>query len=330
MQAMTPTERREQARKAASARWRRMGMLTATHGPGSEPLKIGGAEIECYVLEDEQRVVGWLSASRIMGHARRTFSDMLQPDKEAPQLPSFAQQTWLAPHLSHQVKAVLRSPIEFKVADEPTHGYPVTILVDLCSAALEARDAGDTGPDQSETVRRAELLLRGFARVGIIGLVDEATGYKRDQAALALAKLLEAFIAVELSLWASTFPAALYEEMFRLRGLTFPESTIDRPKVFGALANDLIQNRLPPPVVAELGKLKPKGEGNLSGDKFEAMRRANPGYPALLQHLGAVVALMKISTTWGGFMDCLDEHYPRYAEPEVAAYDPAQDDGDGI
>ena len=35
-------------------------------------------------------------------------------------------------------------------------------------------------------------------RVGIIALVDEATGYQRDRAKDALASILEAFIAKEL------------------------------------------------------------------------------------------------------------------------------------
>lgn len=46
--------------------------------------------------------------------------------------------------------------------------------------------------------RRSEILVRGFARVSIIALVDEATGYQRDRAKNALAAILEAFIAKEL------------------------------------------------------------------------------------------------------------------------------------
>jgi hypothetical protein len=38
-------------------------------------------------------------------------------------------------------------------------------------------------------------LLRGFARVGIIALVDEATGFQRDRTKDALSKILEAYIA---------------------------------------------------------------------------------------------------------------------------------------
>lgn len=55
--------------------------------------------------------------------------------------------------------------------------------------------------------------MRGFARVGIIALVGEATGYQRD-----LARILEAFITKELQPYVRTFPTDFYQEMFRLRG----------------------------------------------------------------------------------------------------------------
>jgi hypothetical protein len=55
--------------------------------------------------------------------------------------------------------------------------------------------------------KQCEVLVRGFARVGIIALVDEATGFQRDRATNALAKILEKFIASELQPWVRTFPA---------------------------------------------------------------------------------------------------------------------------
>ena len=48
---------------------------------------------------------------------------------------------------------------------------------------------------------KAALLLGAFAEVGIIALVDEATGYQYDRARDALARILEQFIAKELQPW---------------------------------------------------------------------------------------------------------------------------------
>ena len=48
--------------------------------------------------------------------------------------------------------------------------------------------------------------MRAPAHVGIIALVDEATGYQKDRASDALQRILEAFIAKELQPWVRTFP----------------------------------------------------------------------------------------------------------------------------
>ncbi len=43
-------------------------------------------------------------------------------------------------------------------------------------------------------------MVRALAHVGIIALVDEATGYQRERASDALATILESFIAKEFSI----------------------------------------------------------------------------------------------------------------------------------
>ena len=53
---------------------------------------------------------------------------------------------------------------------------------------------------------RAALLQHGFATIGIIALVDEATGYQSIRARNALEKSLEKFIRNELGKWAKMFP----------------------------------------------------------------------------------------------------------------------------
>jgi hypothetical protein len=42
---------------------------------------------------------------------------------------------------------------------------------------------------------KCEILVRGFARMGIHRACDEATGFQRDRAKNALAKILEDFVA---------------------------------------------------------------------------------------------------------------------------------------
>ena len=65
----------------------------------------------------------------------------------------------------------------------------------------------------------ALMLTRAFARVGIIALVDEATGYQEIRDRLALQQILDAYIGMELAKWVSTFPQDFYQQIFRLKAL---------------------------------------------------------------------------------------------------------------
>ena len=156
------------------------------------------------------------------------------------------------------------------------------------------------------------ILQHGFATLGIIALVDEATGYQKERAKDALAKLLEAFIAKELQPWVPTFPVEFYEHLFRLRGLPFPTSSVKRPQYFGVLTNEIVYKRLAPGVLKELRAVTPRNEDGRPVAKYFQSLTSNLGYLKLKEHLGAVVAYVRIGKTWAEFMLILNQHYPRY------------------
>ena len=118
--------------------------------------------------------------------------------------------------------------------------------------------------NQLHVAKQADVLMRGLAHVGIIALVDEATGYQDLRARNALALILEQFIAKELQAWVRTFPDDYYRGMFQLRGLQFPEDNVKRPQYFGMLTNDVVYARLAPGILDELKKVTPRSAtGNL-------------------------------------------------------------------
>jgi hypothetical protein len=212
------------------------------------------------------------------------------------------------------------------------YGFEATILADICDAVLAARKLGMLMPQQQHIADQCEMLVRGFARVGIIALVDEATGYERDRTRDALARILEAFIARELQPYVQTFPSDFYEQMFRLRGLDYPAMSVRRPQYFGVLTNDIVYKRLAPGVLSELKRATPRNEDGRPTAKYFQSLTSNIGYPKLKEHLGAVTALMRVSKTWGEFMNHLDEHYPRHGDTPMLPmnYDQKKDDGKGI
>lgn len=148
------------------------------------------------------------------------------------------------------------------------------MLADLCEALLAARSAGVFQKQQEHVAKQAEILVRRFASIGIIALVDEATGYQRDRAKDALAKLLEAWVAKELQVWVQTFPREYYEHMFRLRSLDFDPSSVKRPQYFGHLTNDIVYKRLESGVLKKLRRLTPRsGTGRPAARYSQSLTR---------------------------------------------------------
>jgi P63C domain len=240
----------------------------------------------------------------------------------------------VSPHVSEELLALTRSPIRFRQRHGGglTYGYPATILADICDVVLAARKAGDLHHQQHHIAARCEILMRGFARVGIIALVDEATGFERDKKTRSLARILEAFIAKELQPWVKTFPDEYYAQLFRLRGLDYAGDSVKRPQYFGTLTNDIIYKRLAPGVLDELKKVIPKSDSSRRKGTFAQGLTRNVGYPKLREHLGATVAFMKLSRDYHDFIDKLDTHYPRFGEQYQFdfGYERDKDDGKGL
>lgn len=127
-----------------------------------------------------------------------------------------------------------------------------------------------------------------------------------------------------------TFPTDYYRELFRLRGLPFPTDTVRRPQYFGVLTNDIVYKRLAPGVLDELKRVTPKDEetGRYKHRFFQRLT-TNTGYPKLREHLGAVVAVMKLSADYDDFRDKLDHLYPRYDDTLMLPFDYKREDDDG-
>ena len=205
-------------------------------------------------------------------------------------------------------------PINFTHPRGRARGYNAELLPAVCEVYLAARQAGELPSNQEHVARQAEILVRGLARVGIIALVDEATGYQEVRAKNALAKILETFIAKELQSWVQTFQSDYYKEIFRLRGLNFPQATVQRPQYFGHLTNDIVYKRLAPGVLEELKRVQRRNDAGRPKEKLFQRLTSNVGYPKLREHLGSVVAIMKLSDNWSDFKLKLDQIHPRVGD----------------
>ena len=301
---LPPERRAEIARKAAATRW---GMEAISR---EGTLEIGGAEIECYVLKGEIRVLARAAFVRAIGRTGKVKGG--RKFDEEFQTPAFLTADNLKPFFPNDIE-VNSKPIFFTYQGTGMIGYRAELLPDVCDIFADADRAGILRANQRHIADACRLLSRGLTRVGIIGLVDEATGYQKERARDALAKILEQFIAKELRPYIRTFPSEFYENLFRLRGLEFPRDSGKKPQYFGHLTNDIIWARIAPGVLDELKKIVPKRESG-KGRKYTFTRRLTEeiGHPKLREHLASVTTIMKLSDVYDDFEVKLDRIHPRY------------------
>ena len=132
------------------------------------------------------------------------------------------------------------------------------MLALICEVYLQARREDRLVPSQVATARTTEILLSGLARVGIVALVDEATGYQETRSKRELRMILENYVSVELRPWGKTFPNEFFEQFCRLNGCHFRPGTSKRTPQVDKLINSYIYGRLPPGVHDELRRRNPR------------------------------------------------------------------------
>ena len=323
---LSHAERSDIARRAASSRWNE-GVSEAICGTPDQPLRIGDTEIECYVLDDGTRVLTQASFLRALGrhpkaNTRREGGNTPIP----PILQSKALSSFITPDILDKAR-----PITFRQrAGGRAYGYNAELLPVVCEIYLMARDAKVLDSQQEHVAKRADILIRGLARVGIIALVDEATGYQEIRAKRALAEILEAYIAKELRPWVQTFPEDFYREIFRLKGLDYPHYTVKRPQYFGNITNDIVYKRIAPGVLEELKRVQLKNDSGRPKHKLFQRLTANTGYPKLREHLGSVVTLMKLSKDWDDFRRKLEVIHPRVGDTIPLPFEWTDDSEGGL
>lgn len=317
---LTRDQRREIARQAAEARWAKEGkkpLPVIAYGSDETKLKIGAIEIPCYVLSDQRRVLAMSGMLKALKLAEGSSGQA-----GGNRLAKFVRGKRLSPFVSEHLLRMTEDPIRFRAPRGGSlgYGFEATVLADICEAVLSAKERGELDPRSEHVAAQAQILIRGFARVGINALVDEATGYQDVRARDALAQILEAFIATELQKWVRTFQPEFYREMFRLRGWPYSPLSQKRAAVVGKLTNNIVYQRLAPGVLEELRRNTPKDETGRYKQKLFQRLTSDVGHPRLREHLAAVTALMKISKTWASFMLSLDVAFPKFNTTGTLAF----------
>lgn len=299
------------ARKAAAARWS-ADVPRASH-EGS--FRIGSTEISAAVLPNGLRLLSQGTFLRAIGRSRSpTGGTGALSTMDAT--PFFLQAEVLKPFVSEDLLQAT-TPIFFvDKSGRRAVGYDARLLPQVAEVYLKFRDActttGKSVPRQfGHIVRACDVLTRALATVGIVALVDEATGYQDVRDRQALQAILDAYLAKEFAAWAKCFPDEFYRQIFRLRNWNWKGMKVNRPQVVASYTNDFVYARLAPGILDELRERNPLNEQGRRRIRHHQWLSDDIGHPALAQHLHSVIGLMKAADSWDQFKQMIDRVYPR-------------------
>lgn len=301
--ALTRSQRSEIARDAALARWGTSAVSAIMDGS----LQIGDQEIRCAVLSDGTRVLSQQTMLQTLGRARSAKG---RTGSEAGGLPPFLAASNLQEFITEELRAMF-DPIPYRPSTGGrAYGYRAEILPLVCDVYLEARTSGKILRSQEPIADICEILVRSLARVGIIALVDEATGYQEIRARDELQRILEYYIQAELRPWTKMFPDEFFEQVYRLQGWDYRPGQAKRTQYVGKLINKYIYDQLPPGVLDELRELNPVTEKGWRRHKHHQFLTTDTGNKHLDRQISTVTTLMRISGSKDEFEVLFERAFP--------------------
>lgn len=258
-------------------------------------LKIGDAEIPCYVLQNGIRVFSLKGiVVSLIGTDGGQLAEYLKVKSLQPYLPED-----LIPAEGGKLPALFPFSTGASGIAQHALGLDVEKFMDLCGAyskALQDFAAGTADskltPRQMEIAVRASAFLMAAAKTGIVALVDEATGYQYDRPADALQLKMKIFLEDEMRKWEKTFPDQLWVEFGRLTN--WKGQLHHRPKYWGKLVMELIYGYLDKDVAKWLKENAPKPT---AGQNYHQWMSSQYGLKKLIEHIWMVVGMASACET---------------------------------
>ena len=270
-------------------------------------LVFGDVEIPCAVIEGKIRVLSangienTFFSERPNSKTRSKITEIVVRDQYA-QLPYFLAKKEIIPFISrYLVDGTFLNPIKYKNGKRHEIGYRAELLTIACKAWVDAKNEGALKRSQIPAAEVAKSILYALSDVGIVSLVDEATGYQFFRDRNDLQKLLEKYLSGERLAWAKMFPDEFYKHIYRLKGWEWGKSN-KRTPLIGKITNKIIYEKLPDGVLETLRHLNPPA--SLAKNRLHCHHQflsTDVGQKDLTKHLNKVITVMELSTEWDDF-----------------------------
>ncbi len=264
----------------------------------SAPLKIGDTELICSVLDDENntRLINTSAVFEAFDRPRKGQNKRLEIDNF--QIPPFLAAKNLQPFISQELIGMLKQ-VEYLDGTKIAKGYNARILPKLCSVYLDARRAGELISSQENIAAKAEILQSALSEIGIIALVDEATGFQYSRKYDALRLLLEQYINEGIQKWVKRFPDDFFIELDKI--YNNPKTTSrTRPKYYGNFINLYVYEPIEKGYLKqELNKLNINDDGKRKARFHQWLSEF--GAQQLTLQIGGVLSILRISSNLDKF-----------------------------
>jgi hypothetical protein len=237
-------------------------------------------------------------------------------------MPPFLAADSLQPFISEELRQST-TPIFFRnEKGVRAAGYDAMLLPMVCEVYLKLRDDcrrqhKPIPQQQSHIVEACDILMRGLARVGIIALVDEATGYQTERAKDELSKILEAYIAEELRPWIKTFPGEFFRQVYRIHGWEFKPGSNKHPQYVGKFINKYVYEPLPPGVLPKLREKNPVTEKGYRLHKHFQFLTEDTGSPHLNSQISTVTTLLRVSEGKQQFEELFNRAFAKHYQERL-------------
>jgi len=323
MDKLSPDERKQLARSGALERWRRARarqvvkdtgtMLPGERQPSDEAveevlpsipdnlpvakwpgqLELGG--IAVYVLDDGRRII-----------SRTGATNFLTNEKGGGNLESYVGVQALQKYIPANLPGMMVEFVLPEVVNKTVKGMEAETFVDICQAYVDAWRAGDLQKSESQTeiAIRAVMFLAACAKVGIIALIDEATGFQYERPLDALQVKLKLFLLEEMRKWEKTFPDELWEHFGRLTNWTGGVNS--RPKYWGKLVMELVYEYLDPDVAEWLRNNAPRP---IHGQNYHLWLTEQYGLKRLIEHIWKVIGVASTCETMDELRRKMEQFY---------------------
>ncbi len=294
-------------------------------------ITLGQTVIPCYVLEDGTRV---LSGRGLQEALKMVDTEEESKPTSGARLNRYLEQKSLEPFIYKDKETGHYEPIVCYQGEKKINGFEATVLADICDAFLEARKHIKLSSRQKIIADQCEILIRGFARVGIIALIDEATGYQYDRERFELQKILNAYISDEILKWQLTFTDDFYKQVYRLWDLPFiPKYIKNKPSFIGKLTTKYIYEGLPKGIISKIKENTGKTEKGNWKYKWHQSLTPEIGREHLKKQIIEVTTLMEVSQSKEQFNSLYQQKYGKkaiqlelefkenYQEPKITGFD---------